>query len=174
MEDNMNGKWLKLGVIVAVVAVVSLFAASTVANAQGPRDSWGGPQESLVAVAAEVLDMEQTALVSALNGGKTIADVAKEKGVALDKIVDAFLAGRMEFLKNAVSAKRLTQAQADAILAQMRTQITAQLSAPFIPRGYSMGIGFTDENQDGVCDFCGVGVGAGHGMMDGRGGRWGR
>ncbi len=175
----MNGKWLKLGVVVAVVAVVSLFAASTVANAQGPRDGWGGPQQSLVAVAAKALNMEQTALVAALNGGKTIADVAKDKGVALDKIVDAALADRAEFLKNAVIAGRITQAQADAVLAQMRTHITAQLSAPFSPRGYGMGLGFVDADQDGVCDLCGAGPAGrgmmgGAGMMGGRGGRWGR
>ena len=171
----MNGKWLKLGVVVAVVAVVSLFAASTVANAQGPRDGWGGPQRSLVAIAAQVLKMEQTELVAALNGGKTIADVAKEKGVALDKIVDAALAERADFLKTAVSAKRFTQAQADTMLAQMRTQITAQLSAPFNPRGYGMGTGFVDANNDGLCDVCGAGTpGAGRGMTGGRGGRSGR
>ncbi len=161
----MNGKWLKLGAIVTVVAIVSLFAASTVANAQGPHDGWGGPHESLVAVAAEVLNMQQADLVTALNGGKTIADIAKEKGVALDKIVDAFLAQRAEFLKNQVTAGSLTQTQADAMLALMRTQVTARLSAPFSAHGYGMGL--MDANGDGLCDECGAGMGAGRGMMMG-------
>jgi hypothetical protein len=171
MEDSMVGKWLKLGVMVAVVAVISLFAVSIVANAQGPQDGRGGPQQSLVAIAAKVLNMEQTELVAVLTGGKTIADVAKEKGVALDKIVDAALVERSEFLKNAVSTKRFTQAQADLMLAQMRTQITAQPSAPFSAHGYGMGMGFSDTNNDGLCDVCDAGPATGgRGMM----GRWNR
>ncbi len=143
----------------------------------------GGPDNSLVAVSAQVLGMSQTDLVAALNGGKTIAGVAQEKGVAPDKIVDAFVAPRAQALQSAVSAGRLTQAQADANLAAMRTNITARLSAAFTPRGYgpgtgSPGTGFVDSNGDGVCDNLGTGLGVGtqagpRGPMN-RGGRWGR
>jgi hypothetical protein len=168
----MNGKWTKYGLL-AVAFLVGLLALGTVVSAQGPgqgpqpsdrgRGPWGmggfgGPQNSLVAVAAQVLGIDQPTLVATLNSGKTIADVAKDKGVALDKIVDAFVAERAEALKSAVAAGRLTQAQADAWLSTMKTNVTAQLNEKFTPRGFGMGMGFADEDHDGVCDHCGMGM----------------
>lgn len=188
----MNGKWTKFG-MVAVALLVGLMLVASAASAQGPGSGpqggghghgmhggmghgQGGPQDSLVAIAAKTLGMDQAALVSALNSGKTIADVAKDKGVALDKIVDAVVADRAERLKSAVAAGRMTQAQADALLAQMKTNITARLNAKFTPRGNGQGTGFVDADNDGVCDNCEAGMGQGgsgsRGMgMGSRGGR---
>ena len=180
----MNGKGTKLGIL-AVAFLIALFAVGGVASAQGPgqgsqpggagrgpggRGGFGGPQDSLVAVAAQVLGMDQATLVSTLNSGKTIADVAKDKGIALDKIVDAFVAKRAETLKSAVAAGRMTQAQADTQLATVKADVTAQLSAKFTPQGYGLGTGFVDANQDGVCDQCGMAVS----QQRGPGGRRGR
>jgi hypothetical protein len=91
----------KLLTIVGVLAILSAALPAGAAFAQGPsgdhpplglgRGSWGGPDNSLVAVAARVLGMEQTALVAELNTGKTIAGVAQAQGVALDTIVTALL-----------------------------------------------------------------------------------
>lgn len=173
----MNNKWLKLGTIAMLVAVAGALALGATAFAQGPAGNppggvgvgyglgggrggaWGGPDSSLVAVAANVLGMDQTELVAALNSGQTIADVAKTKGVALDKIVDAFIALRVEALNQAVADGRFTQAQADTMLATMKANVTAQLSAPHAvtPRGTGLGTGFVDANGDGVCDYCGTG-----------------
>ncbi len=155
----MNRKWMKFGVL-SMALVFGLFLAASVASAQGPGQGpigpggrgFGGPQNSLVAIAAQVLGMDQSTLVATLNTGKTIADVAKDKGVALDKIVDAVVADRAERLKSAVTAGQMTQAQADDWLAQIKTNVTAQLSAKFTPRGYGPGTGFVDANNDGVCD----------------------
>ena len=181
----MNSKWTKFGVV-AVAVLVSLFALASMASAQGPQSggpggmgTWGGPQNSLVAVAAKVLGVAQPTLVTTLNSGKTIADVAKDKGITLDKIIDAFLTPRVEYLKSAVTAGRLTQAQADAWLATMKTNVTAQLNAKFTPRGYGMGTGFVDANNDGICDNCGTGGmgrmgGMAGGQRRGPGGRWNR
>jgi hypothetical protein len=93
------------------------------AFAQGPsgqnpplalgRGDWGGPDNSLVAVAAKVLGMEQSALVAELNTGKTIADVAKAQGVALEKIVSTFVQPHVDWLNQAVEDGKIAQAQAD-------------------------------------------------------------
>ena len=184
-------KWLKLGTLAAVLAVVGLAALGTVALAQGPTPQsgtpaygpgygmgmgmgMGGAQNSLVAVAAKVLGIDQTALVTALNGGKTIADVAKEKGIATSKIVDEFLAPRVQALKSAVDAKRITQAQADSMLATMKANVTEQLSSKWSPRGPGQGAGFVDANGDGVCDNYGTNHSAGMMGGFGRGARWSR
>ncbi len=165
--------WLKLGGIAVVVAVVGLLVVSGSAFAQVPTAGgpggggrggmgMGGPQNSLVATAAQVLGMTQTDLVATLNTGKTIADVAKEKGVVLDKIVDAAIAVRKAALDQSVASGRMTQAQEDAMLATMRANITAQLSAAFQPRGYGDGTG--------ICTGLGAGMGAG--VQQNRGPRW--
>ena len=172
--------WLKVGAIAAVVAVVSLMVVSASAYAQVPQAGggpggggrgglgggmgMGGSQNSLVATAAQVLGMAQPDLVATLNTGKTIADVAKDKGVALDKIVEAFIAARKTALDQAVTSGRMTQAQEDTMLATMRTNAAAQLSAAFQPRGYGDGTG--------TCTGTGMGAGMGTGVQQNRGPRW--
>ncbi len=164
-------KWLRVSGIAVIVAVASLLALSASAFAQTPAAGgpggtgrgvmgFGGPQNSLVAIAAQVLGMNQTDLVTALNTGKTIADVANDKGVAVDKIVDAFVTARKAALDQAVASGKITQAQEDAMLATMRTNVTAQISAKWQPRGYG--------NGTGVC------TGLGTGLMQNqlRGSRW--
>jgi hypothetical protein len=172
-------KWLKVGTLAVFVAVIGLAVlGSTVAFAQGPAPTppaygralglamggFGGPQNSMVAVAAKVLGMDQTALIAELNAGKTIADVAKAKNVALDKIVNAFVDARAQALKAAVDAKRITQAQADATLAALKAHAQTDLTSKYTPHTYGagrgqgrgMGQGFVDANKDGICDNCGA------------------
>ena len=196
-------KWLKIGTLAAALAVFALMALGAAAFAQGPNPQntppatgpgygqgygmgsgmmgggmmggrMGGQQNSLVAVAAKVLGLDQTALVTTLNSGKTIADVAKEKGISADKIVDEFLAPRLAAMKSSVEAKRITQAQADAMIATMKANVTAQLNNKWTPRGPGMGTGFVDANNDGVCDNYGTNHPAGQVGGMGPRGRWNR
>ena len=191
-------RWMKIGTMAAALAIVVLMALGTAAFAQGPAPQgtppasgpaygygygmgggmmgggmMGGRQSSLVAVAAKVLGLDQTTLVTTLNGGKTIAEVAKDKGISIDKIVDEFLAPRVAALKSSVDAKRITQAQEDSMLATMKANVTAQLNNKWTPRGPGQGTGFMDANGDGICDNYGTNHPAG--QMGGMGrGRWGR
>lgn len=119
----------------------------------------GGPENSLVAVAAEQLELTRTDLISELQSGQTIADVAAEKGVALDTIVEAFIAPRAEQLAAQVANGQLTQEQADVMLATMRANVTTRLSEDWSPQGPGLGQGFVDEDGDGVCDNAGTGRG---------------
>jgi hypothetical protein len=192
-------KLLVIGSLAVFVAVIGLTAlGATAAFAQGPAPAtlpaygsmlglgmggFGGPQNSLVAVAAQVLGMDQTALVAELNSGKTIADVAKAKNVAVEKIVTAFVDARAQSLKAAVDAKRITQAQADSTLAVIKAQAQKDMTAKLTPytygasRGYGMGLGLVDADKDGICDNCGVNRPAGQpqpGQTFGPRGRWSR
>lgn len=161
---------IALFIVLIGVAMLGVNAVS----AQGPTPpafgralgmgmgGFGGPQNSLVAVAAQVLGMDQTTLVAELNAGKTIAEVAKAKNVAVDKIVSTFVDARAKILKAAVDAKRITQAQADATLAAIKAHAEQDVNAKLTPhaygagRGYGMGLGFVDANKDGICDHCGM------------------
>jgi hypothetical protein len=114
-------------------------------------------------VAAQTLGMTRTELVAELNTGKTIAGVAKERGVDPAKIVEAYLAPRIAELQADVAAGRLTQAQADTMLANMRISVTNQINTPFLPNGNG------DGTCDGTCDGSrnGNGNGNGNGTCDG-------
>ena len=68
---------------------------------QGPRE--GGPQQDHATI-AKALGIEATALTDALKAGKTVADLAKDKGVALDAVVQAVVDQHVVQLK-----KDLTQ-----------------------------------------------------------------
>lgn len=174
------------GVMLAIAAAIALGAT---AFAQGPDGTqpygrgWGhgpgmmlggggmGADDSLIAVAAEKLGMTQQALVAELQT-KTVAQVAAEKNVKLDDIVNAFVAPREQRMQAAVAAGYLTQAQADQMLATMKAQVTARLSQPWTAQGYGPGMGYgpgagyVDADGDGVCDHAGTGMGAG--PMNGR------
>lgn len=120
----------------------------------GKGNPMGGAEQSLVGVAAQQLSMERTDLVAQLQGGKTIADVAKEKNVALDTIVNAFVATRQERLAQAVANGAMTQAEADGRLAAARATSTARLSQPWSPQ---QGVGSGHGSSGGNCDNAGNG-----------------
>ena len=120
---------------------------------QGMRGRMGGGQQSLVGVAADTLGMTQADLLAQIQGGKTIAQIAAERTVALSTIVDAFVATRQARMATAVADGRMTQAQVDAMLATMRANVTEQLSQPWPAHGP----GVADQDGDGVCDYAGSG-----------------
>jgi lambda repressor-like predicted transcriptional regulator len=84
---------------------------------------------------AQALGMSVDDLTAALRDGRSVADLAAEKGVALDTVVEALLAPRREALAQRVAAGNLTQAEADARLAQMEESITNRLQQPWKPGG---------------------------------------
>jgi hypothetical protein len=128
----------------------------------GAGPGWGSAN-SLVAIAAEKLDMTTAELITELKSGKTIADLAKEKDVSLDSLVEAALAPRLERMAVMVSNGVVTQEQADAMTEVMKTNLTARLNGE-TTSGTCPGLGDTDD--DGVCDYTGRGPrGGGRGMM---------
>jgi hypothetical protein len=123
----------------------------------GRNGQLGGPQQSLIAVAADTLGMTQADLIAQLQSGKTIAQVASDKKVTLETIVNALVTTRQARMTQAVAAGRMTQAQADTMLATMKANLATRLSQPWSPQGPGAGAGFVDENGDGVCDYAGSG-----------------
>ncbi len=95
----------------------------------GMRGFPGLRGESLVAVAAEQLDVSEGDLIDLLQEGKSIAEVASEKGVDPQTIADAYLAQIQAKLADAVEDGNITQKQADAMLENMAEHIASQLEA---------------------------------------------
>jgi len=108
--------------------------------------------DNLLSIAADKLDMKLTELLTELQQGKSIADVAKEKGVDTQTIVDAYLAQIKETLDKAVADGRITQKQADYQLQQIEQRVTDQLDNTW-PNG---GRGF-GGHRGGMMGFPGLG-----------------
>jgi hypothetical protein len=74
--------------------------------------------------AASYLGVTRDALRNELAGGKTLAQVAREKGKSVDGLISALLADAQQRLDSAVSAGRITAAQEQTILTDLRQRIT--------------------------------------------------
>ena len=76
-----------------------------------------------VDVAAQALGMTADELRTALQGGQSLADVAKAKGVDVSKVVDALVAQLKAHLDEEVKSGEHTQAEADQMLADAKAHI---------------------------------------------------
>jgi hypothetical protein len=90
----------------------------------GPGRGPGGPGFGNLDAAAKALGMTADDLRTALQGGKSLADVAKAKGIDPAKVVDALVAELKTHLDSEVASGEHTRAEADQILADARARIT--------------------------------------------------
>jgi hypothetical protein len=98
---------------------------------RGGHGIMGRAETSLIAVAAQAMDMTTEELLAELQDGKSIADVAAERGTDVQAIADAYVAERAAWLDELVAAERMTQAQADSMLAHMEEGVLEHLSEPY-------------------------------------------
>ncbi len=82
--------------------------------------------------AATYLGLGAAELRTQLDAGKSLADVAKAQGKSVDGLVDAMVAAEKKRLDEAVAAGKLTQAQADGLLAEVKEH-TADLVNRTLP-----------------------------------------
>jgi hypothetical protein len=80
-----------------------------------------------IEAAATALGMTSDELRTALRNGQTIAEVAAEKGVDIQTVIDAMAAELKTHLDEEVAAGELTQEEADAKLADAIERITERL-----------------------------------------------
>jgi hypothetical protein len=88
----------------------------------GPGLLKAGVSDSLAA-AAKYLGLTESALRDQLDGGKSLADVAKAQNKDVDGLKNAILAAQKADLDKAVSDKKLTQSQADDIYNGLKDHI---------------------------------------------------
>jgi polyhydroxyalkanoate synthesis regulator phasin len=88
--------------------------------------------------AASYLGLTEAQLRDALGAGKTLAQVAKDRGKSVEGLVEAMTAEAKEHLDAAVAAGRLTQEKADTVLRDVRERITDVVNgdAPSFRRGF--------------------------------------
>jgi len=124
---------------------------------------------SMPALLAEALGMTTEELFAAQESGQTVAEVAAAQGVELADVVAAVIAPRAELLAQAVADGRLTQEQADAMLATMTEHMTARFEESGVGCGGGCGMG--GGGRFGTSDDTGTSSGRGHrgGMRGGCG-----
>ena len=89
--------------------------------------------------AAKALGMTSDEVYTAVQGGKTLADVARNQKVSVDSLVKAMVADAEADLASAVKTGTMTQAQADTMKSALTQQITDQVNG--VRAGSGMGRG---------------------------------
>jgi hypothetical protein len=111
-----------------------LVAASGKLRFHGPGGGPGGPGFGLrfgadSAAAAKYLGLDESALRDELRSGQSLADVAKAQNKDVQGLEDAIVASQKARLDKAVSDKKLTQSQADDILAELKSHVADLVNA---------------------------------------------
>ncbi|WP_123043348.1 hypothetical protein [Cohnella candidum] len=81
------------------------------------RGGFKGFEAHDLSAAATILGVTESDLQTSLKSGKSLADLAKEKNVDVQKLIDAEKAAITKAINQAVTDGKLTQAQADKLLA---------------------------------------------------------
>lgn len=141
MEKNMNKKNLKYGAAVLMLSALASSAfivgaqdtsattidPATSAAVESLRPGRGFRDGGMLTIVAETLGLEPADLLTQLQAGQTIAQIAEAQDVSTEAIVEAVIASHEENLTAAVEDGTLTQAQADAHLALAQANIEAAL-----------------------------------------------
>lgn len=97
---------------------------------RGPGFGFGlGPAGDGLAAAATALGVTEDSLRTSLRSGKSLATVAGERKVPVATLVQAIVTAEKKAIADAVTAKRITQAQADKLLADLTQRVTDRVNA---------------------------------------------
>jgi hypothetical protein len=123
----------------------------------GPRMGGFGLSKAIT----DLLGLTPGQLLDARAAGKTLLDIAKDKGITEQQLVDAIVADHKTTLDQAVKDSKMTQEQADWLLGVMKAVAPFQLTNPFAGKqGWGMGMGMMG---------LGMGLGGQWGPMGDRG-----
>lgn len=135
----MNKKKIRIIGGAAIVGALALSAAAGVGSASAksvltkvgitkPAHDDRGPSKSLANVAT-VLKLTEAELKTQLDSGKSLADVAKAQSVNVSAVIDVIVADVKAHIAEEVASGELTQAEADAKLAEVTTRVTDMVNS---------------------------------------------
>jgi hypothetical protein len=147
---RLRGRWLALsgGVTALIVALAIATGAASTATTTGaapfgqPGGAFNGARPNNPfsvqrngrdagldqAIVAQTLGIAVSQLQQELAGGATYSQIIASHGGTLDAVVSALLRPYQTQLTQQVAASRLTQAQADALLAAREGQLRSELT----------------------------------------------
>jgi hypothetical protein len=160
----MNKKKIRIIGGAAIVGALAFSAATGVGSASAksliskvgitkPAHDDRGPAKSLTVVAG-VLKLTEAELKAQVEAGKSLADVAATQNVSVQLVIDAVVAEMKTHIAEEVVSGELTQAQADAKLAEATARATDMVNG-VRPAGMGEGKhggrgGRGDRGQHGV------------------------
>jgi hypothetical protein len=105
-------------------------AAPTEGTEQGKGGGRSGHTEAVTdtSVVAKAIGISEADLLTALNGGQTVAQVAAAHSVSAQTVIDALVADGQSELAAEVASGSITQAQADAEKAELTQRATDQVN----------------------------------------------
>lgn len=121
----------------------------------------GGPFGGLIRVTADITGLSEVEVITALEDGQTIAEIADSHDVNPQEIVDAAIAEAESRLQEAVDNGRLTEEQMDEMLAHLAEELPGRLEQSWEP-GSRMGAIFEQFGEgfwtayDGVAEVLGL------------------
>ena len=107
------------------------------ARGEGMHGGPKGPGRNVAAIAS-VLKLTEAELKTQVESGKTLAQIATAQGVDVKLVVDAIVADMKSHIAEEVASGELTQAQADAKLADATTKVTEMVNTVQPARGEGM------------------------------------
>jgi hypothetical protein len=164
----MNKKMIRLVGGAAIVGALAFSAATGVGSVSAksstsqagmskPAHDGRGPAKSLTNVAT-VLKLTEAELKTQLDSGKSLAQVAKAQSVNVSAVINVIVADVQAHIAEEVASGEMTQAQADAKLAEVTAKVTKMVNSV---RPAGVGEGKHGGKGHG---------GKGHGGKGGRGG----
>ena len=188
--NAMKRLLVSLAAVAAMAAVIvpAVLAAPVDQAAPGPGWGWGCPawgygygsgaqanidysQIPTWKTLGNKLGMNPNDLVKELQGGKSVTDVASEKNVSEQTLIDALMAPQIDFLKLQVQYGYMTQTQADAAQQAQAASVKAMLEQKGFSGGYGWGGYGMGRGMMGGYGYGPGGYGMGPGMMGGYFGR---
>jgi len=123
-------------------ARMNLVGASNLAMVNGNVSMAGsgdgrGPGKNVAAIAS-VLKLTEAELKTQVQSGKTLAQIATTQGVDVKLVVDAIVTEIKTHIASEVTSGEITQAQADAKLADVTTKVTEMGNTARPARGEGM------------------------------------
>ena len=124
----------------------------------------GGRVEAVsdASVVAKAIGISEADLDTDLQGGSTIAAVAKAHNVDIQVVIDALVADAKDELAAAVKAGTMTQAQADTETGELSTRFTDRVNGTgFGPGGHGPGgMGMAEAGDDAASVAKAIGISA--------------
>lgn len=128
MRRNLK---IAFGILASAVLLASLVGvAMAAANTTSSQPGYGlrlRAGSTTIDAVSKLLGIKPEDVRAQRQAGKSLLDIAKEKGVDAQKLKDTMLDSRKTLLQERVKDGTLTQEQADDILKQMQERITSCL-----------------------------------------------
>jgi len=167
----MKKTWLIALAVVALAALGIGFAVPAMASGNGnspvvttPAIDTTATTSPAVVRVADALGLTPTELLTKLQSGETLAQIAADQGVTTDTVIDALVAPYADALNTQVTNGSLTQEEADALLQTARDNAASFLTQELSDPG---AFSTWHEEMEQYCDQYMLGAGNRYGMMEG-------